>query len=260
MPPTASCRRRKSGRRTSLIVIDLPGSKCENACYQILPDRLTSCQGGKMAGVAQVRPYRGVEAADRLAAAPTPAAGRRPGPARRDIRPHELTVRGDLQAGRADRPLFLRELHRQGRVRRRGFRLPPIADIAATTQAAVAAAAPAEQGRAAMANLVRTISRRPPHRPAAVRRPTVQSGVWPQARRSSAESSPLLTRSARGQHVLAYRERAGARRPSHFVVGGVGQTISAWLAGEIDLSQDAADRPVGGDSRRSWPTRSCTAD
>jgi hypothetical protein len=35
------------------------------------------------------------------------------------------------------------------------------------------------------------------------------------------------------------REQTGRSRAAvHFVVGGVGQTISAWLAGEVDLGQE----------------------
>src|SRR3954469_9251227 len=66
MPPTASgMRRRKNGLRASLIVIDyLPN--CENVCWQILPDAADGCQDGTMTGMAQVRPYRGIEAAERL--------------------------------------------------------------------------------------------------------------------------------------------------------------------------------------------------
>src|SRR6187200_2832241 len=66
MPPTASgVRRRKSGLRASRIVIEyLP--QCENVCCQILPNRVASCQGGTMADMAQLRPYQGIEAADRL--------------------------------------------------------------------------------------------------------------------------------------------------------------------------------------------------
>ena len=49
-----------------------------------------------------------------------------------------------------------------------------VADIATTTQAAVAASPPAEQGRAGLANMVRTIAQTPASA-GAVRRPTCLS-------------------------------------------------------------------------------------
>src|SRR6476619_3156810 len=111
-----------------------------------------------MARMAQVRPYRGIDAAERLA-------GRRRrlldaglellGPADQD--PAELTVRAICaQAGLCvsyfyesftDKDYFVGAVVDS-----------VIADIAATTQAAVASAPPDEQARAGMANAVRTIS------------------------------------------------------------------------------------------------------
>ena len=35
----------------------------------------------------------------------------------------------------------------------------------------------------------------------------------------------------------------------NFLVGGVGQTLSAWLAGDIDLNQDQLIEQTHGDSR-----------
>jgi hypothetical protein len=36
-----------------------------------------------------------------------------------------------------------------------------------------------------------------------------------------------------------HRDQTGRSRAAvHFVVGGVGQTISAWLAGDVDLGQE----------------------
>ena len=111
-----------------------------------------------MAGMAQVRPYRGIDAVERVA-------GRRRrlldagldllGAAGKD--PAELTVRaicGQAALGvRYFYESFTDKDHFVGAV----FD-SVIADIAATTQAAVASAAPGEQARAAMANVVRAIS------------------------------------------------------------------------------------------------------
>ncbi len=111
-----------------------------------------------------------------------------------------------------------------------------VADIAATTQAAVAASPRAEQGRAGLANLVRTIS-------ADSRIGRVLFDVH--------MSNPVILRKRSdlggifafllAQHLETATRRDQTNRSKaavHFVVGGVGQTISAWLAGEVDLSQE----------------------
>ena len=108
--------------------------------------------------MAQVRPYRGVEAAERLA-------GRR----RRlldaglellgggDQDPAELTVRAICgQAGLGVRYFYESFTDKDDFVA--AVFDSVIAAIAATTQAAVASAPPDEQARAAMANVVRAIS------------------------------------------------------------------------------------------------------
>jgi hypothetical protein len=111
-----------------------------------------------------------------------------------------------------------------------------VADIATTTQAAVAASPPAEQGRAGLANLVRTIS-------ADSRIGRVLFDVH--------MSNPVILRKRSdlggifafllSEHLATslHRDQTGRSRAAvHFVVGGVGQTISAWLAGDVDLGQE----------------------
>ncbi|HEY9266188.1 MAG TPA: TetR/AcrR family transcriptional regulator, partial [Mycobacterium sp.] len=106
--------------------------------------------------MAQVRPYRGVEAPQRIA-------GRR----RRLLEagldllgktvPGDLTVRAICsQSGLAARYFY--ESFADKDVFVGAVFDWVVADIAATTQAAVAAAPPREQSRAGMANIVRTIS------------------------------------------------------------------------------------------------------
>lgn len=109
------------------------------------------------------------------------------------------------------------------------------ARLAVTTQAAVAAAPAAEQNRAGLANIVRSIEEDPrigrlmfsPSLPyAAVLRKRQDSGV--------------LFAMLSGQHVEAVLQRRTdetIKAFSHFVVGGVRQTISAWLAGEVALDR-----------------------
>ena len=111
-----------------------------------------------------------------------------------------------------------------------------IAELAATTQAAVAAVPAREQSRAGMANIVRTIAD-----DARIGRLLFSTQLANAVVvRKRAESSALFAMLS-GQYVGAAlrvpandRIKAGA----HFAVGGVGQTISAWLAGDVRLEPD----------------------
>ena len=111
-----------------------------------------------------------------------------------------------------------------------------IADIAATTQAAVASAPREEQNRAGIANLVRTIAS-----DERVGRLLFDAQVsHPVLARKRAELGGVFARVS-GQHARdAYRVRDNGRTTAvtHFVVGGVGQTIAAWVAGEVELDQE----------------------
>ncbi len=188
-----------------------------------------------MTGMAQVRPYRGIGAAERL-----------------DQRRRRLVEAG-LDLLGADSPeteLTVRAVCKRSGLTARYFYESftdkdefvaavfdaAVADIATTTQAAVAASPPAEQGRAGLANLVRTIS-------ADSRIGRVLFDVH--------MSNPVILRKRSdlggifafllAQHLAASlrRDQTGRSRAAvHFVVGGVGQTISAWLAGEVDLGQE----------------------
>ena len=186
--------------------------------------------------MAQVRPYRGVEAAERLA--------------RRRARlldagldllgvgdddPAELTVRGICrQAGVATRYFyesFTDKDHFVGAV----FDWV-IADIAATTQAAVVSAPPKEQAKAAMTNIVRTIVG-----DARVGRLLFSSHLANAVlARKRVEAGALMAALSGQQAVttLQVRDNDRVKATAHFVVGGVVQAISAWLAGEVDLQPD----------------------
>ena len=106
--------------------------------------------------MAQVRPYRGVEAADRLE-----GRRRRLLEAGLTYSARTPTVRADgarrLQAGRGAARYFYESFTDKDDFVAAVFDWV-IADIATTTQAAVAAAHCEEQSRAAMANIVRTIA------------------------------------------------------------------------------------------------------
>jgi AcrR family transcriptional regulator len=199
---------------------------------------LTNVKMGSMASAAttSARPYGGVDAADRLATrrAKLLAAGLDLLGADQDDAA-ELTVRGICrQAGVAARYFYESFADKDEFV---GAVFDwVIADLAATTQAAVAAAPPEEQTRAGMANIVRTIGG-----DARVGRllfsAQLANAVLVRKRVESGALFAMLS----GRHVEdALRVPANDRikAAAHFVVGGVGQTISAWLAGAVRLDPD----------------------
>ena len=191
----------------------------------------------KMVPVPQTstRPYRGIHPADRkaqrrakLLEAGLDILGSGPGP-------DAVTVRGVCrQAGLAARYFYESFSDKDEFIGAVFDRV--IAHLATTTQAAVASAPPAEQNRAAMANIVRTIVVDP-----RVGRLVYGTGLADALLvRKRAESEALFAMLS-GQHVgqtfdLSENERIKAT--AHFVVGGVGQTLSAWLAGGVSLTAE----------------------
>jgi AcrR family transcriptional regulator len=197
-----------------------------------LPVVDAECQDGR---VAHARPYGGVEGPERAAA-----------------RRRRLLDAGlELLAGFDDPPeLTVRALCGQAGVSARYFYESftdkdvlvaavfdsVIADIAATTQAAVAAAPADEQIRAGITNLVRTIAG-----DARVGRllfnPQLSNPVLARKRAGLGGFFAILS----GQHVTtAYRvrESESVTALAFFVVGGVGQTIAAWVAGDVDMTPE----------------------
>ncbi|MGE2691150.1 TetR/AcrR family transcriptional regulator [Mycolicibacterium pulveris] len=185
--------------------------------------------------MAQVRPYRGVDAAERLA-------GRR----RRlldagldllgagDQDPAELTVRAICaQAGLGVRYFYESFADKDDFVGAVFDRV--VADIATTTQAAVASAPPNEQARAGMANIVHSIAA-----DARVGRllfsVELSNTVIVRKRAESTVLFAGLLFAHAGALGAAHDDRIKAG--AHFAVGGVGQTISAWLSGDVDLEPD----------------------
>jgi AcrR family transcriptional regulator len=184
--------------------------------------------------MAQVRRYRGVEAADRLS-----DRRRRFLEAGLDILgadadPSELTVRGICRQAGITLRYFYESFTDKDDFVSQVFDWV-IADIAATTQAAVSAAPLKERNRAGMANLVRTIAE-----DARVGRFLVSSQANSVLARKRAEAADLLAM-LYGQNVsaaLRVAETERGKATAHFAVGGVVQIISAWLAGDINLSPD----------------------
>jgi AcrR family transcriptional regulator len=180
-----------------------------------------------------VRPYRGIEAAERL------ASRRRRlldagldllGADQKDI--SELTVRGICsRAGLAARYFYESFADKDEFVS--GVFDWVVAELAATTQAAVAAVPVREQSREGMANIVRTVGE-----DARVGRLLFSAHLGNAVVvRKRAESSALFAMLS-GQYAgdaLRIPANDRIKAGAHFAVGGVVQTISAWLAGDVRL-------------------------
>jgi AcrR family transcriptional regulator len=188
-----------------------------------------------MAAVAQVRPYRGIEASERI-----------------DQRRRRFLDAGLdlLGADDPDSAFTVRAVCRRSGLTARYFYESftdkdefvaavfdaAVADIAGTTQAAVAASAAPEQTRAGIANLVRIISADSRigrllfdvrlSNPVILRKRADLGGVFAMLAGQHAESA------------LRRDQNSRTRATINFMVGGVGQTLDAWLSGEIDLNQD----------------------
>jgi AcrR family transcriptional regulator len=200
-----------------------------------------------MVVMAQVRPYRGIEAAERLA-----QRRRRFLEAGLDLLgggqdPEDLTVRAICrQAGLAVR-YFYESFADKDELVAAVFDWV-IGDIAATTQAAVTAVPLREHNRAAMANVVRTIVDDP-----RIGRLLFSEHANPVLVRKRTESEELMAMLS-GQSVLAaFRvpENEQIKATAHFVVGGVAQTISSWLAGTVQLEPDELVSPPTSISARA---------
>ncbi len=184
--------------------------------------------------MAQVRPYRGIEAADRVAARRRRFLEAGLDILGSDLDLAELTVRGICrQAGVALRYFYESFTDKDDFVA--SVYDWVIADIAATTQAAVTAAPLKERSRAGIANIVHTIAADP-----RVGRLVFSSQLSnPVVQRKRTESFALmamLTFQNTGPVGEQHTDRV--KGASHFVVGGVTQMITAWLAGDVVLDND----------------------
>jgi AcrR family transcriptional regulator len=177
-----------------------------------------------MEPMAQVRPYRVAARRRRFLEVDLDILGSDPGLS-------ELTVRGICgQAGIALRYFYESFTDKDDFVAAVFDWV--IADIAATTQAAVTAAPVKEQSRAGMANIVRTIAA-----DTRVGRLLFSSQPSnPVVVRKRAESGALMALLL-FQHAgtLGAQNNDVIKADSHFAVGGVGQTITAWFSGDITL-------------------------
>lgn len=111
-----------------------------------------------------------------------------------------------------------------------------IADLAATTQAAVTAVPISEQSRAGMANIVRTVAEDPRVGRLLFSTQLADAVIVRKRAESTALFAMLL-----GQHggdMLRMPANDSMKAGAHFAVGGVGQMISAWLVGDVVLEPD----------------------
>jgi AcrR family transcriptional regulator len=184
--------------------------------------------------MTNTRPYRGVDAADRLA-----------------TRRASLLEAGlDLLGGEQSVELTVRAICRRAGVTARYFYESftdkdefvaavfdwVIADLAFTTQAAVDAAPPQEQTRAGMTTIVRTIGGDP-----RVGRLLFSAQLANAVLSRKRVESNTLFAMLSGRHAgytLQVPQNDRITASAHFVVGGVAQTISAWLTGEVRLDPD----------------------
>lgn len=180
-----------------------------------------------------VRPYRGVQPADRLAQrrARLLSAGL-------DILgtssdPGALTVRAICRrAGLAAR-YFYESFSDKDDLVAAVFDWV-VGELATTTQAAVAAAPPPEQTRAGITNIVRTISD-DPRVGRLLFSVDLANAVLVRKRIDSEALFAMLSGQYVG-NVLNLKENDRIKATAHFAVGGVAQTISAWLAGAVTLT------------------------
>jgi AcrR family transcriptional regulator len=185
--------------------------------------------------MAKARPYGGVQARDRVAERRRRLLDAGLELLGGDDRPAELTVRAICGEAGISARYFYESFTDKDQLLAAVFD-SVIADIAATTQAAVAAAPRDVQNRAGIANLVRVVGD-----DARIGRLLFNAQLSnPVLARKRAELGGFFALLG-GQHVsaaygLPQHERVKA--VAHFVVGGVGQTISAWVSGDIQMNQD----------------------
>lgn len=181
------------------------------------------------------RPYRGIQAADRRAErrarlldAGLSILGGEP-------RPDAVTVRGVCALAGVSARYFYESFPDRDDFVAAVYDWV-IADIAATTQAAVNAVPVTDQTRAAMTNIVRTIAG-----DARLGRLLFSAELAdPVVVRKRDESATLLA-TLLAQHVgeiLRLPEDDRIRATCHFTVGGVGQVITAWLSGQVTLTAE----------------------
>lgn len=180
------------------------------------------------------RPYRGVDATDRLAArrnqllaAGLDLLGSPDDP--------ELTVRSVCQRAGLSARYFYESFNDKDELVAQVYDWV-IAKLAANIQAAAATGPPHEQARAGMGVVVRTVAE-DPRIGRLVFSTKLSNAVVIRKRAESSALFALVT----GQHVigmLGAPANEHVKAATHFSVGGVGQTLSAWLDGDVKMEPD----------------------
>ena len=193
--------------------------------------------------MAPPRPYGGVDARDRVG-----QRRRRLLDAGLDLlggvdQPAELTVRAICATAGTSARYFYESFTDKDQLVADVFDRV-VGDLAATTQAAVATAPRGERNRAGIANLVRTIAE-----DARIGRllfnPQLSHPVLARKRAELGGFFALLG----GRHATdtcRLPDDEWVTAVAHFVVGGVGQTIGAWVSGAVVMERDVlVDRLTG---------------
>jgi AcrR family transcriptional regulator len=221
-----------------VIVTGTPVSpESEIARFLILPAARPQCQDGAMTGQ---RPYGGVDAMDRLERRRMRLLEAGLDLLGSEIDPSELTVRSICsKAGVATRYFYESYSDKDDFV---GAVFDwAVAELATSTQAAVAAASPPHQARAGIGNLVRCI-----HADRRIGRLLFSAQLSNATVSRKRKESGALFAMLSGQHVETTLQHPDGDQPpihkikafAHFIVGGVGQTISAWLTDEFHAAPE----------------------
>ena len=183
--------------------------------------------------MTQARPYAGVDAADRLARRRSRLLESGLELLGSNVDPAELTVRGICQQSGLATRYFYESFADKDEFIGAVFDWV-ITQLAATTEAAVAAAPAVGQTRAGMTNIVATIEADP-----RVGRLIFGTRVSNTAVIRKRQETEALFVTLAGRHVEAVTGQPATERTkafAYFVVGGVTQTVSAWLAGDLTLT------------------------
>jgi len=191
--------------------------------------------GVKMVVVTSTRPYRGIKPDDRRAERRARLLDTGLSILGSEAGPEAVTVRGVCRQSAVSARYFYESFSDRDDFVGAVYDWV-IADLAATTQAAVTAAPPNEQARAGMANIVRSIAG-----DARVGRLLFSAELADSVVVRKRDESTTLLAMMLVQYVcqtLRVPEDEHTQATAYFTVGGVGQAVSAWLGGRIAMTAD----------------------
>ena len=189
--------------------------------------------GVKMVVVTSTRPYRGIKPDDRRAERRARLLDTGLSILGSEAGPEAVTVRGVCRQSAVSARYFYESFSDRDDFVGAVYDWV-IADLAATTQAAVTAAPPNEQARAGMANIVRSIAG-----DARVGRLLFSAELADSVVVRKRDESTTLLAMMLVQYVcqtLRVPEDEHTQATAYFTVGGVGQAVSAWLGGRVAMT------------------------